>query len=411
MNKSKKIVKCCISFFIFTQITIAEAQSLPSFREGESQYKPIVISAFIDEINTSNTNLRIKKLSSQSAVSASQQAGKVMLSPLITYARGSMYTQAPYAGYTNPSSNTIGAMVTVEGWGKRSAREAQAIAESNRINAEMIADTKSLETEAIFTYIDALRTKLLWQSYQEAILDLSQYQSPAAKHNIAEFQATQKTLANDLKYFSYSLVNYLGNSANELPLPMGTLNLDPKNFIVADLIAQANSQRVDIISTQASIDSASANLEFIKANKNIDVSPGVYYTETPSYSSGGIGYGNQKTFTFLVSVPLSNQLFNDSDMLSAVNTRTQQEIMLQATKTKIITEINQTYLQYQSARERLDAANKAYILAKQQKSGGITGLLAFREIQVELFDARTVHAKTLILLERLSGNFAIPNLN
>ena len=37
--------------------------------------------------------------------------------------------------------------------------------------------------------------------------------------------------------------------------------------------------------------------------------------------------------------------------------------------------------------------------------------LKLREAEAELFDARTVHAKTLILLLRLSGNFEIPSLN
>jgi outer membrane protein TolC len=400
-----------IGIFAFIHIGIVSAQSLPPFSDNNERYKPIIISTFLDEVNSNNGTLKVRRLGADSATAISQRAGNLLLSPIITYARGSMYTQSPYVGYNNPSSNTLGAMVTVEGWGKRSAREAQALAEANRLNTEMITESKTIETEAIFAYIDALRTKLLWQSYQEAIIDLASYQSPLAKKNILDFKDIQKVLENDLKFYAYSLINYLGKSENELPLPIGTLNLEPKSFQISELISQANSNRADITSTQAAIESASANLEVIKASKNIDVMPGIYYSETPPYSSSGTSYGSQKSFSFIVSVPLSNALFNDSDVLSAVNAQTQQEIMLQATKTKIITELNQTYLQYQSAKNRLESSNKAYQTAKDQKNNGITGVLAFREAQGELFDARTIHAKTLILLQRLSGDFQVPKFN
>ena len=240
----------------------------------------------MDEVNSNNGTLKVRRLGADSATAISQRAGNLLLSPIITYARGSMYTQSPYVGYNNPSSNTLGAMVTVEGWGKRSAREAQALAEANRLNTEMITESKTIETEAIFAYIDALRTKLLWQSYQEAIIDLASYQSPLAKKNILDFKDIQKVLENDLKFYAYSLINYLGKSENELPLPIGTLNLEPKSFQISELISQANSNRADITSTQAAIESASANLEVIKASKNIDVMPGIsndlhFYPDKP----------------------------------------------------------------------------------------------------------------------------------
>jgi len=389
----------------------SQAQSLPPFQATGITYKGIDLPDYISELGETNSTLQIRKLGLGSASAYAQQAGMPYLSPTITYARGSMYTQAPYTGYTNPASNTLGAMVTVEGWGKRSAREAQAIADANRLNAEMVAETKTIETEAIFTYIDALRTKLLWQSYQQAIINLDRFQASVAKQRQAEFRAAQKTLSNDLQYFSYGLINYVGKQSSALPLPLGTLNLPPRNFNIADLVEGAHEKRADIASTKAAIEAANANLEVVKASKNIDFNPGLYYTETPPYGSSGTNYGSQKSFSFLVSIPLANNLFHDSDIVGAVNNQAQQEINLQATKTKVIVEINQTYLQYQSAKERLAAANKAYQQAKMQAVQTVDTSLKLREAEAELFDARTVHAKTLIFLLRLSGNFEIPSLN
>ncbi|QWD25849.1 TolC family protein [Polynucleobacter paneuropaeus] len=406
-----KKISISIYSFLFTSffVTGVQAQSLPPFKVDNTQYRSVSLGNYLSELNEENANLKIRRLNIASADANAKDAGMPYLSPILTYARGSMYTQAPYAGYTNPASNTLGAMVTIEGWGKRSAREAQAQADAKRKLAEMITEGKAIETEAMFNYIDALRTKLLWQSYQEAIDALNQYRASGSTQ-AAEFIAAQKVLANDLKYYSYGMANFVGKTGSELIMPVGTLNIEAKNFKVEDLIARAQENRADIASGQAAVESAAANLEVVKASKNIDFLPGVYYTQTPSYASSGINYGTQQAFSFLLNVPLGNGFLMNSDVTTAANSQAELEVSLMATKAKIVTEINQTYLQYQSAKERLEAATKAYNQAKMSKNN-IQGILRFRDAEYELFDARTVHAKTLILLNRLSGNFEVPNLH
>ncbi|MBU3617434.1 TolC family protein [Polynucleobacter sp. JS-Polo-80-F4] len=387
------------------------AQTLPAFTSSNTKYRPISLSTYIGEVNLDNPTIKVKKLGTDSASSAAKQAGRPYLSPILTYVRGSMYTQTPYVGYANPSSNTYGASITVEGWGKRSARQAQAQADLNRQMAEALTEAKSVETQAIFAYIDALRTKLLWQSYQAAIDRLKPFASDEAIRNNAEFKAAQGVLSNDLKFYSYTLVSFVGDTEKELPLPLGTLNIPPENFNVKMLISEGLEKRIDIHQGKASIESATANLEAIKANKGIDLMPGIYYTETPAYSTSGLDYGAQKSFSFLLSIPIGNGFMIDSDVIAGSNSIAEQEVNLVATKTKVITEINQTYLQYEAAKERLEKANIAYSMAKTSKSVGLKSVLELREAEYELFDARTVHAKTLILLKRLSGHFDIPNLN
>jgi len=389
----------------------SHGQSLPPFKSSDTNYQAIPLSAYLSELNEKNASLKIKKLNADSAISTAKQAGIPNLSPILTYARGSIYTQAPYTGYTNPSSNTLGATVTVEGWGKRSAREAYAQAEANRQLAETVVETRSVETQAIFNYIDALRTKLLWQSYQLALDRLGTLKSPDIAIQKTEFQAAQKVLSNDLKYYSYGLLGLLGAQDQQLLLPVGTLNMAPQKFKVEELVEYAQNNRVELISNKAFIESANANLEVVKTGKNADFLPGIYYTETPPYTSSGVGYGAQKSLSFLLSIPLGNGMLNNSDVISASNSVTEQEVNFRAAKSKIVTEINQTYLQYQSARDRLETATNAYNQAKSLQNAGIQGLLKFRDAEYELIDARTVHAKTLILLQRLSGNFETPNLN
>ena len=192
--------------------SLCGGQTLPSFHSSDTEFRPIALSAYIGEVNLDNPTIKIKKLGSDSAASVAKQAGRPNLSPVLTYVRGSMYTQTPYVGYTNPSSNTYGASITVEGWGKRSARQVQAQADLNRQMAEALTESKSVETQAIFAYIDALRAKLLWQSYQAAIDHLKPFSTDEAIRNRGEFLAAQGVLANDLKYYSYTLLSFIGNT-------------------------------------------------------------------------------------------------------------------------------------------------------------------------------------------------------
>jgi cobalt-zinc-cadmium efflux system outer membrane protein len=347
------------------------AQNLPPYKTQGTNYQAISLEAYLNELNDKNSSIKVKRLNSDSAAAVAKQAGMPHLSPLLTYSKGSIYTQQPYIGYTSPASNTFGATMTIEGWGKRSAREAYAQAEANKLLAEMVNESRSVETQAIFNYIDALRTKLLWQSYQVALDRLSNLSSPEATKTKEDLLSAQKTLNNDLKFFSYGLINYLGDPTSSLPLPIGSLNVPPKSFDVANLIDKAQEGRADIASNKASVESASANLGLVQANRNIDFMPGVYYTETPPYVSSGTNYGSQKSFSFILTVPLGDKLFDNSDVLSASNTVTEQQTNLSATKTKIVTEINQTYLQYESAKERLSKANLAFKQASNQKNAGV----------------------------------------
>jgi len=399
--------------FVFTYLLphLSHGQTMPPFKISDANYQAISLGVYLTELNEKNASLKVKKLNSDSAISTAKQAGMPNLSPVLTYARGSLITQAPYAGYTNPSSNTFGAMVTLEGWGKRSAREVYAQAEANRQLSELVVEARSLETQAIFNYIDALRTKLLWQSYQLVLDKLSAIKSSSALAQKAELQAAQKVLANDLKYYSYGLLGLLGTQDHQLLLPLGTLKIEPQKLKVEELVEHALNNRAELISNKALIESANANLEFVKTGKNPDFLPGIYYNETPPYSSSGVGYGTQKSFSLLLSIPLGNGMLNNSDLLTASNSVTEQEINLIALKSKIVTEINQTYLQYQSAKDRLETSTNAYNQAKSLQNSGLQDLLRFRDAEYELIDARTVHAKTLILLRRLSGNFEVPNLH
>jgi hypothetical protein len=114
----KKWLYCLWVAFLLVWMQSISAQSLPPFKAANTHYRAVTRGNYLGELNEENANLKIRRLSIDSANANVKDAGKPYLSPILTYVRGSMYTQAPYSGYTNPASNTLGAMVTIEGLGQ-----------------------------------------------------------------------------------------------------------------------------------------------------------------------------------------------------------------------------------------------------------------------------------------------------
>jgi outer membrane protein TolC len=388
----------------------AYGQSLPPFKPQGESYRNLSLKDYLEELNQKNSSIKNKNLLSDSAVSVAKQAGRPNLSPILTYARGSIYTQAPYTGYTNPASNTLGATVTIEGWGKRSARESHAQAEANKTMAETAVEKRSTETQAILNYIDALRTKLLWQSAESLANDLKSNNSSEAKQKIEELTATKKTLENDLKYYSLTMLGSLGEANPPLPLPVGTLSIQPRKFEINELLANAMKSRDEVAVNQAGLELASTNLDLIKTNKSPDFLPSVFYTQTPPYASGGLIYGTQNSVSLLISMTLGNSLINNSEEIAASNAVLEQENAVNSVNSKIYVEINQTYLQYLATQERVEKAEKAYNKLKSTKNKSFKELIKFHDAESELIDAQTVCTKTMLTLQRMSGNYEIPTL-
>jgi len=234
-----------------------------------------------------------------------------------------------------------------------------------------------------------------------------------AQNSISDLTATLNNISNDLKFFSYGLITFVGKPSEEGFIPQGnTINTFPRNFKVNDLINEALSKRVDLIALNDNVKSADAGLNLVSKNRNIDFSPSAWYSTTPSYVSSDTQYGTTHSYGFSVSIPIPIQLRFDGDLVSAANNKTQAEYALNDAKNRVAVEVRQAFLQYNVAKEKLKMAEQN-LLASQEKSKPRTvqSITQIREKSTELIDAKVNHAKALIFLLRVSGDYEIPQFN
>ena len=75
-------------------------------------------------------------------------------------------------------------------------------------------------------------------------------------------------------------------------------------------------------------------------------------------------------------------------------------------------EINQSFLLYDSAKQKYGSALAAYEEAKQKKNDKtVEGITTFLDREIEFNDAKINHAKSQIYLLRVSGFYDLPNLD
>jgi cobalt-zinc-cadmium efflux system outer membrane protein len=319
----------------------------------------------------------------------------------------------PFTPYVSPSSNTYSLSGTLEGWGKRQAREEFANSEVVRNESELISLKKTVESDAIFAYLDTLRVKLNWFIYRNAIDNLIALKEKEAKDSIDDLSVTLDNISNDLKFFGYGLITFVGKSSEEGFIPEGnSINTYPRNLKLNELINEALSKRVDLIALSDNVKSADASANLVSKNRNIDFSPSVWYSTTPPYVSSGTQYGTTHSYGFSVSIPIPIQLRFDGDLVSAANNKAQAEYAFIDAKNRVVVEVKQAFLQYNVAKEKLKNTEQNLKTAlKKAKPATIQSIKQIREKSTELIDAKVNHAKALIFLLRVSGDYEIPQFN
>jgi hypothetical protein len=407
-------MKIIITLFISIGISnLAFAQSDPALNIEGFKYKTISFAEYIKEVHQNSASINSKQLSLLSSKAMVAPMAARNINPSFNYSKGAYYNLVPYTPYVSPSSSTYSLSGTMEGWGKRGAREEFANAEVARNESELSSLKRTVESDAIFAYLDTQRVKLNWLAFRKAIDELSLIKGKEAQNSISDLTATLSNISNDLKFFGYGLITFVGKPSEEGFIPQGnTINTFPRNLKVNDLINEALSKRVDLIALNDNVKSADAGLNLVSKNRNIDFSPSAWYSTTPSYVSSGTQYGTTHSYGFSVSMPIPLQLRFDGDLVSASNNKTQAEYALNDAKNRVVVEVRQAFLQYSVAKEKLKIAEQNF-LASQEKSKPRTvqSITQTREKSTELIDAKVNHAKALIFLLRVSGDYEIPQFN
>jgi outer membrane protein TolC len=400
----------------------------------ELKYSPISLEQYLDLVRQSNAYINGASLDVQTAMANKEAQSLYQFSPSVSYARGAYQNQTPYTPYTTPASSTYGLSLTIEGWGKRSAREKLAQAQTDASAVQLEKTRTTVELNALNTYIDTLRLGLLLRTYNATLAKLKPIQATAKTADAERFLNTQKIATEkDLSFSALNLLNYSGDALQDLPYPKGNLDFPAQEYNPEELIAQGQSQRIEILSLQSSIDIAEKNVTLTTKNRNVNVYPYISQTRTPQYkytndvsytipasplgpsqtlTNSGTTYRAQNQITAGITIPIPiNDYLQSADIVSAANQKLQYEMQLRDLKVQVRVQVLQAFMQYKSARESLLTAQKAYETSiKDPNKNPLMAIMDTRDKEGDLLDAKTNHLKALINLWRQSGNYSVPTL-
>ena len=391
----------------------AQAQPYSPSDAVDLTFAPITLEQYLAQVRENNATIGGRRLGLQTATANKTAQSLPNTRPNISYSRGSWYQMLPYTPYTTPASNTYSLSVNVEGWGKREARGDYAQAEIGRSTVELDSTTVTIETSALYAYIDTLRNRMQWQTYLGALDRLNSLPSNPKTKAAEQNLLTGKTAAfDDLQYNALGMLNYSGDAIRDLPFPKGRLDLPSQSFQLVALVEQAQKSRVDVLSTEAALQSAEKNVALTQKNRMMDISPYVSYTTTPQYDSSGFTYTRQTAVSAGVSIPIPvNNFLQDADLVQASNAKTELEMIYRDLKVRIRNEVSQALLQYNVAKKQLAQADLAYSQSSTNPDkDAIQAITNERDRMGELIDAWTNHVKALINVMRMSGDYAVPKI-
>jgi outer membrane protein TolC len=253
--------------------------------------------------------------------------------------------------------------------------------------------------------------KLIWQALQTANEKIQSINDKDAASAIENQIAIQKTIANDFKYFSMGMNAFVGQGVSQLFEPKGSLDVPAREFKPADYSATALARRNDIVSLEAALKVAQANLNLTEKNRRVDLSPSIWYNHTNAYLYSTTQYNKSATYGFSISVPIPVANLYDGPLVQANNNKTQVELYLNDAKARAVIEANQSLMQYNTAKTRLEEVRAYREEGLKDKSRTTKNMVQQREREVDWIDAQTNHVKALIQILRVTGDYNLPNLN
>ena len=388
----------------------ANGQTTATLKVEGATLKPITLRDFLTQVQQSNAFLNTKKLAVESSVAMEETMGMANINPSFTLSRGSFYASKPSETYS-PQSNTYSFSGTIEAPGKQQARKDYAAVEVSRTKLDAQVSVKAIEGDSTFAFIDALRLKLIWQALQSANEKIQAINDKEAAAAIENHSGMQKTIVNDFKYFTLGMNAFVGQGVTQLFDPRGSLDVPVRDFKPADYSATALARRNDIVSLEAALKVAQANLNLTEKNRRVDLSPSLWYNHTNSYLYSTTQYNKSATYGFSLSIPIPVANLYDGPLVQANNNKIQTELFLNDAKSRAVIEANQSLMQYNTAKIRLEEVRAYRNDGLKDQNRTTKNMVQQREREVDWIDAQTNHVKALIQMLRTTGEYTLPNLN
>jgi outer membrane protein TolC len=426
MNPKQTIFLAALMSIALTSFSIASAEEL--------KHTPISLQQYLDIVKQNNASIGSAALDVQTASANKVSQSLYQLSPSVSYARGNYHNQKAYPTDYSPVSSSYGLSFTIEGWGKRDAREKLAQAQIDASTLQMEQTKNNVELSAMYAYIDTLRLSLMIKSFNDALLKLKSLPMNTKVADAQRFLSTQRSnMEEDFAFTSLNLLNYSGGAIQGQPTPKGALNIPIQDYKVEELVAQAQSQRIEVLNLESSIEVADKNMTLTMKNRNVNFQPYISQTRTPQYeyangttyslpaigplpaqsiTNSGTTYTAANILTVGVSIPIpiTNYLQN-ADIVTAANQKLSYEMQLKDLKEQIRVQVLQASLRYRASVRRLEHVQEEYReVVQSPNKNSFHAVMDLRDKEGALLDAKTNHLKALIGLWRQSGNYSVPNL-
>jgi hypothetical protein len=385
-------------------------QTAATLKVEGATLKPITLREYLSQVQQSNAFLNTKKLAVESSVAMEGAMGMANINPSFTISRGSFYASKPSETYS-PQSNTYSFSGTIEAPGKQQARKDYAAVEVSRTKLDAQVSVKAIEGDSTFAFIDSLRLKLIWQALQSANEKIQAINDKEAAAAIENHAGMQKTIVNDFKYFTLGMNAFVGQGVTQLFDPKGSLDVPTRDFKPVDYSATALARRNDIVSLEAGLKVAQENLKLTEKNRRVDLSTSLWYNHTNSYLYSTTQYNNSATYGFSVSIPIPVANLYDGPLVQANNNKIQMELFLNDAKSRAVIEANQSLMQYNTAKIRLEEVRAYRNDGLKDQTRTTKNMVQQREREVDWIDAQTNHVKALIQMLRTTGDYTLPNLN
>lgn len=320
-------------------------------------------------------------------------------------------------------------------FGKRSAGIALARSESELTKALLADYFRNLRAEATVSYLEALKQYQLYKVKENAYATIRQLaESDSVRFTlgkIMEIDATQSRLGADILH--NELVQSgadLQNAFSDLNMLMGTVSCDtlfqpeavlrtnPRNFVLADLLATATEQRTDLVAALKNREVAARALKVACRDRNTDVdlsiavsrNTRVHNEEAPAPPFTGVTAG--------VAIPLKFSNFNKGTVHAARFREQQAETQYQQAVLQVQTEVMQAFRNYQSyskqveqyekgmlgqAREVIDGKIYSYNRGEVSLLEVLDAQRTYDEVQAQYIETLFNQSAALVGLEKSAG--------
>ena len=405
---------------------------------------PVTLEAFVARTLRSNQDALAQRFNVTSA-EAQLAINRLMPDPQLTTGLSSLELYGPNRS-SNPAQFTLGLAWTLETGGKRAARVAVAGAGLGKAQADLATFLSDLRLTGENAFLDALKARLVLErkrrtqaGFAEVVRldairfkagDIGGVEFAQARVEAQRYEGEVLGAQADLASAEAVLAQLLGDSASPV-VPAGDLDHPPVSLRADDLLARAFLNRVDLEAARRSLRLAESQQRLAKANRWVDLGLSVGLNHTPPVYATTVDASGapfpaptlmSNALSVTVSIPLPFSRRQRGELIQAEATRAQARLGLEAMEQRTRAEVTSALAQYEAAAGQLrtfqngilqdtDKVLAGTLYAYQHGSASLLEFIAAQrtcdEVYLAFYEAQAAHARSLGMLDRLSGSHAL----